>query len=186
MTQAMRWLATALAALTFSAAQAAIVPGGRLFVVEENVDIVITFIGGGGAGNSNTLYLESPAGIPDALFNNHTSGLGSTFNLGPFAAGTELIFRVESDDGDGIDSWYTGPASANSDNLIHAIVDDDASDFLVDVFFEDLPNEFSPNYDDMNFSINNVRVEPVPLPAALVLFASGFAGLCAARRRARS
>lgn len=184
------WIAAAITGLSINAAQAAIVPGGRLFVLEDNVEIVATFLDGAGAGNLNTLYLVAPSAL-GPIFNNHVDVPGTTFSLGSFAADTELVFAVDSEDGSGITRYFTGSAAVNPDNVVHALVDDAFPDpnapgfTLVSVHFEDIFGGGDLNYADMVFSLNNIRVlpTPVPLPVPLALLTGGVFSLLASRRR---
>ena len=83
MRTSLRWAAAAMTGLCINAAQAAIVPGGRLFVLEDNVEITATFLDGAGAGHLNTLFLVAPS-VVGPIFNNHVDAIGNTFSLGSF------------------------------------------------------------------------------------------------------
>lgn len=188
MRTSMRWVAAAVTSLSINAA--AIVPGGRLLVLEDNVEIIATFLDGAGAGNLNTLFLVAPSAV-GPIFNNHVDTPGNTFSLGSFAADTELVFAIDSDNGSEVIRYLTGSAAANPDNFVHALVDDAFPDpnapgfTLVAVHFEDIFGGGDRNYADMVFSLNNIRVlaTPVPLPVPLALLTSGVFGLLASRRR---
>ncbi len=190
MRTSMRWVAAAVTGLSLNAAQAAIVPGGRLFVLEDNVEIIATFLDGAGAGHLNTLLLVAPSAV-GPIFNNHVDAIGSTFSLGSFATDTELTFAIDSDNSIEVIRYFTGAAAANPDNFIHALIDDAIPDpnapgfTLVAVRFEDIFGGGDQNYTDMVFSLNNIRVlaAPVPLPLPLALLSTGIAGVLASRRR---
>ena len=167
-----------------SLAHAAIVPGAKLFVIDPNVDITLTFLDGAGAGFNNNLLLAEPGNLA-VIFNNHTSGVGTTSNQGRFAANTELVFKLESNPGSIINTFFSGPAARNPDNFIHALVDTgfDVVNGLFSVGFEDQSNGGDQNYLDMVFSINNVRIDAVPLPPAVLLLGSSLFGLAIRLRK---
>lgn len=181
----LKWLAGALATcvLLFSTGLSRAAPGqgDLIFVVDPAAEVVATFLSGQAAGNSNTLYLDSPFVLASPLFNNHTSAIGEQVNLGMFQAGTELVFRITSDSGS-IDTWFTGPAARNSDNFAHAAVTDIGNQ-SVRVAFEDLVNGGDLNFDDMVFSLTNTSVVPVPEPGAYLLMIAGLALVTTIARR---
>ena len=172
--------------------QAAVIAGGRLSVIDANVDVTRTYLDGGGAGFTNELFLVMPSN-PNVIFNNHVANPGtSSFNLGKFEAGTELAFKIASNNGSSVIDYSTGAAGGNPDGAIHALVDDVFSDpfnagqLRVKVAFEDLPNPMLSDpgaYTDMVFSLNNVMVTAVPLSGSLGLFGVALGGIVGLRAR---
>ncbi len=157
-------------------------PGASLFV--SSTDPVIATYLGNTASFSNDLFLVVD-GIDDVfLFNNQTSPVGTTVDLGSFAVGTELVFRLSVEDTG--NDFFTGPASRNPDGQAHATVEED---YLVDgttlVSFEDLFN--GPfDFNDLSFSFSNttlVSPTPVPLPPALPMLALALLPLGFFRRK---
>jgi len=192
---------SAVAALTLSTFPAwafpiATVGEGSAVVVGSTDPVIATYLGNS-AGFTNDLYLvldESGDPFEDGdnsndlfIFRNHTSPVGSTVNLGSFAIGTELIFRLHvTNTGN---NFYTGLANRNPDNRFHARVDGAyaANESLVS--FEDLLNlpEYPGGFNDLSFSFTNTVSVPsapsVPEPLTLSLLGAGLAGIGAIRKR---
>jgi len=147
--------------------------GSRVIVVDSEVEVAATFLDGAGAGNTNILFLESAFPVMQ-LFNNQSSIVGETVGLGYFVAGTELIFRIASDDSSNVENWYTGPSERNNDGLAHAVITDLGNN-TVQVEFEDLRDGGDFNYRDMVFSISNATLVPVPEPETYALMLAGLA-----------
>jgi hypothetical protein len=169
--------------------------GFQVFVT--GTDPIIATYQGNSAAYTNLLYLMlDGSGQPGDdgnlandlfIFNNHVSPVGSSVNLGSFAVGTELEFRLYvTNTGN---NFYTGPASRNPDNHTHARVQSDWQPVTTLVSFEDLfDGPFV--YNDLSFSFTNTSSTPggpvpTPEPMSLVLLGTGLAGL-AARRGMRS
>jgi hypothetical protein len=147
--------------------------GLRVIVTSSN-PIIATYQGNS-ATYSNDLYLMLDAsGNPGDdgnpandlfIFNNHLSPRFSTANLGSFAVGTELIFRLHVRDTG--NDFYTGPASRNPDNHAHARVQGNWNPNETLVSFEDLFN--GPfNFNDLSFSFTNTGSLTCPAATAQV------------------
>lgn len=188
-------IATAL--LSLSAYAFPIAPAGTegFSIVVGSTGSVIATYEGNSAGYSNDLYLErnslGQAGMDGNfandlfIFNNHGSPVGSTLNLGTFAAGTELVFRLHVNNTG--DNFYTGLASRNVDLLPHARVQNNWQPGTTLVSFEDLTNlpEGMSGYNDLSFSFTNTQSQGVPDGGAtLALLGAGLLGLVALRRKA--
>lgn len=176
---------------SFTAGAFPIAPLGTegFVVIVAGPDPIVATYEGNSASYSNDLYLALDAGGSPGddgntandlfIFNNHTSPVGSTANLGSFTAGTELIFRLHVND-TGYD-YFTGPASRNPDNKFHARVQTDFLPSTTLVSFEDLYDtpEFPGGFNDLSFSFVNTVGRSTPpgavpeastvIPAVVVL-----------------
>jgi len=134
--------------------------GDGFKVFASSTDDIIAEYLGNSAAYSNDLYLDNGDGTMTFVFNNHSSSVGSTMNLGSFAIGTELIFVLHVND-TGYD-YYTGPADRNPDNNAHARVQSNWQPDTTLVSFEDLYN--GPfDFNDLSFSFKNTIGNDVPL-----------------------
>jgi len=163
---------------------------GATLIVAADGNVVATFEGvSPSTAYSNDLYLHSPGNEFGILFNNKTTPVGTTFDLGSFAAGTELIFRLHVND-TGHD-FYTGPASRNPDGMAHARVDDARAGYEGSTYveFEDLwgTPEGSSGFNDLFFSFSNTESSTgVPdggAPLLLVGLALGALGMVRGKSR---
>ena len=153
--------------------------GLSVFVTSPG-DVIATYEGNS-AAYSDDLWLVND---DEFIFNNHASAVGSAVNLGSFAVGTELIFLLHVNN-TGFD-YFTGPASRNPDQHIHARVQADYAPGTTLVSFEDLFN--GPfDYNDLSFTFTNTSTAGpgVPEPASWALMITGFGLMGAAVRRRR-
>lgn len=164
-------------------------------VIVGGTDPVMATYQGNSATYSNDLYLSldgmgNPGDDGDLtndlfIFNNHTSAVGSTMNLGSFTPGTELIFRLFVHD-TGYD-YFTGPAGRNPDNMPHARVQSEWNPGETLVSFEDLYGtpEYPGGFNDLSFSFTNTTSVAMPEPGTISLFGLGLACVVWGRRRSR-
>lgn len=181
----------ALVGLLISPAQAT--PILEQSLIATGGDVMVTFVSNS-AGYTSELFLDGPVGEAlGAIFDSGTTQLGASANLGSFAAGTELVFKLFVQSGD---TFYTGNASRNPDGLVHAVVDDLAGRVVVG--FEDLYGGGDLDYNDLVFAFINLvpgdtsgttpgGAPAVPAevdePATLLLLGSGLMMIVVAMKR---
>jgi hypothetical protein len=162
-------------------------------LVATGGDVVVTFVSNG-AGFSSELYLDGDEGDDQgAIFNNWTTAVGTSTNLGAFTDGTELIFKLlVLATGN---AFYTGDASRNPDGIVHAVLEKNETGVLVG--FEDLFGGGDLDYDDLVFAFTNVAatpsdggggegsgsVGPADEPSTLLMLGSGLSMLVFAMKR---
>lgn len=170
-----------VAALSSQVSANAGVLGAKIYV-QNTGTVEATFIGQT-AGYDNELFLDSPT-ASGRIFHNHLNSPGDTKSLGSFNAGDELIFRLYVVNTG--NTFFSGPADRNPDQMAHAMVTDEATHTVVG--FEDLFGGGDMDYDDTLFSFTNVRRDPpthkVPdASSTLPLLSMGMAGVAYLRRR---
>lgn len=165
--------------------------GQQLFTTSG--DSVIATYQGNSASYSNDLYLMlDENGLPGNdgdttndlfIFNNHTSPIGSTVDIGSFAIETELLFRIHVNN-TGYD-FFTGVATNNADGQFHARVEENWQPNTTLVSFEDLYDLSgnSSNFNDLSFSFSNTSVVPEPETYAMFLMGLGLIGAMARCRQ---
>jgi hypothetical protein len=160
----------AFAALPASAAY--INPVTNQIVADGTGNVIVKFVSQSAANSSNVVSL--PGG--GVVFNNQSAAIGSTFDIGSFAAGSAIKFRLDNLN-TGL-SFYTGQWWDNFDLMVHARLSTNA-DGSIRVSFEDVKRLFSDkDYNDVVFDVIET-----PIPGALALLLTGLLGLGAAGSR---
>jgi hypothetical protein len=151
----------------------------KLYVASAG-EVILTFLSKT-AAYSNDLYLQ---GTSDSILNNQTAAPGTQYSLGFFETGAEIAFTMFVKN-TGF-AYYTGNASLNPDNFLHAAFDVTSSQSL-NIGFEDLFNGGDKDYDDLVFSLSNVSVgytaQPVPEPETYAMLLAGLFAIGALKRR---
>lgn len=135
--------------------------GDMLFANGGNVTVQVE---PASAGYTSELWLFSPASIFVAT----NRDVGTVVDLGPFAAGNELLFGIYVRDTG--NTFYMGPGSRNGDGQIHANVEW-LGGGQARVGFEDLWGGGDRDYNDNMFLyMSGVAPTPVvPEPASCLL-----------------
>ncbi|MDI9633567.1 MAG: PKD domain-containing protein [Methanolinea sp.] len=125
-------------------------------MLSEDCDVTVQYYKSD-AGSENAFGLASPQRIPLGLI--HQTPVGTTWNIGRYPAGTELVFYdIHYDSGR---TWYTGPGSRNSDGVVHAAVT-----YLGNqrwwLGFEDLPGGGDRDYNDVELVVSGNLVIDYP------------------------
>ena len=154
--------------------------GDPIFVAEDG-NVTVQFLGYE-AAYTNTLWLHSPV-LSGPIFVNKTTPVGTVFDLGLFPAGTPLVFDIFVHDTG--HTYYTGAASGNPDDVVHALVDF-LCNYIANVGFEDLWNGGDLDYNDLRFSVSNVSATQVPEPPVYALLLSALLALAVVRCRSRA
>ncbi|MES2579507.1 MAG: DUF4114 domain-containing protein [Pseudomonadota bacterium] len=158
-----------------------LIPTSNSLYVATAGEVFVTFLSKT-AAYSNDLFL---VGSSDLILNNQTAEIGSTYSLGSFQAGTELIFKIAIN---GLtDVFYNGAANRNFDEIEHTTYQQQGN--LIIVGFEDIAFGGDRDYDDLVFSVSNVSVgnpvTPVPEPemAGMLMVGLGLLGFAKRRKK---
>ncbi len=145
--------------------------GAKLYSGGNDTDVIVEFAYSS-AGYKNVFKLSSPKSIDlgwsqgEMPSGRTGADIGTTWNLGRFSNGTELIF---ADTANG-KTYYTGPASRNPDNMVHGAVTyigsvGNSKKYLVT--FEDFYGGGDKDYNDLEFYVigNLYVLSTTPTPA---------------------
>ena len=174
-----RTLALAAAA-TFASGQALAALGDDIIVAADG-NVIVTFIG---TSASHESALRLGLGGTD-FFDNKTTPVGSTIDLGSFSAGTtlDIVLHVLTTG----NFFHTGPAGGNPDGVAHANVVYNylGTPGLTFVGFEDIFGGGDFDYNDLEFTFTNIGT-PVPEPETYALMLAGLGALAWMGRRRKA
>lgn len=151
--------------------------GAQLYTADNTTDVIVKYIFSD-AGYINTFSLSEPINYPLGITKYSNGSLrtpfGTTWTIGKFANGTELIF---ADNANG-KTYYSGPASRNPDQMVHGAVSfiegtGTSNKYLVS--FEDYWQGGDKDYNDVQFYVTgNIYsvIAPASTPAPTVTPAS--------------
>ena len=115
----------------------------------------------------------SVQGSPATLFNNQSAVAGTTYSLGSFQEGAEIVFSFFVNTTG--DTFLSGAAINNVDNTAHTAYQQVDNSLLVG--FEDIVLGGDKDYNDIIFSVSNAAigrpVSPVPEPELVSMLAAG-------------
>lgn len=120
-------------------------PGDSLIVPYDS-NVTITFLSSN-SGYNDRFGLSSPTSI--FLGYGYSTASGTVFDLGNYTNGTELILYLTNQPGQ---TFYSGPASRNPDNVAHAYVKSMSGDTW-NVGWEDLYGGGDRDYNDIIYNI---------------------------------
>jgi hypothetical protein len=151
--------------------------------------VYVTFLGPSGASYDEQLFVESPSTGYGTFMDDHSTPNGTTYYLGTFAAGTEIEFGLDVLTTGNV--WYDGPASRNSDGVVHAYMVNDYQG-LADTTYVGFEDESYPggdfNYLDEVYAFTGTEATPSSVPdmsGTLALLGMSLSGLAAFGRRFR-
>ena len=114
----------------------------------------------------------SVLGSPTTLFNNQTAVAGTTYSLGSFQKGAEIVFSFFVNNTG--DTFLSGAANNNADNTAHTAYQQVGNSVLVG--FEDIVLGGDKDYNDVVLSVSNASILPIleiPEPEIVSMLATG-------------
>lgn len=122
-------------------------PAARVVTDDATEPVTVTFVGSD-TSYTDELWIHSP--VTQHLFDAWTATPGASTQLGPYDAGTELIFAAFVHNTG--NTWFTGPASRNGDGVVHGATTYEGNCSWI-VGFEDLPGGGDLDFNDVIFRV---------------------------------
>jgi len=151
--------------LSAATADAASFKGGKLIVTDGGEDIS-TIFRGGEAGYSSDVFIDSDTTLFRHIGKGNVTPVPTTYALGLFQEGDELEFSIYVTDKE--NTFYSGPADRNGDDIVHALITDN-NDGSFTVGFEDLYGGGDFDYNDINFTVTGGGVVLIPEESCTVV-----------------
>ncbi|MBB4658269.1 DUF4114 domain-containing protein [Parvularcula dongshanensis] len=158
---------------------------GKGVYVAADGNVTVTYEGKD-AGFRSALYLLGADGEDTLVFKGKSFAAGTSFDLGDFTAGTELIFRLAIANRGGY-SLYSGDGSRNAKGFANARAET-IGGLVTRVSFEDMLGGGDKDFNDFGFTVSNSAAGaiPNPVPGAAIVMLTGIAGLAGMRSRRRT
>jgi hypothetical protein len=128
-------------------------------------EVILTFL-------SKQAYFSTDVslqGSPTTIFNNQTAVGGTTYSLGSFQEGAEIVFSFFVNTTG--ETFLSGAAINNTDNTAHTAYQQEVNSVLVG--FEDIVLGGDKDYNDIIFSVSNASISPIPEPGIASMLATG-------------
>jgi len=147
----------------------------------------VTDLGPTGASYDEDLFVSMPSTGYGIFMNDHSTPNGTTYDLGTFAAGTEIVFGLDVTTTGNV--WYDGPGTRNADGVVHAYMVNDYEG-LANTTYVGFEDESYPggdfNYVDERYAFTGVAAAPAPdASSTLTLLGIGVTALAGVARRFR-
>jgi hypothetical protein len=150
--------------------------GNLVLAQKSNVSVIFE---SSNCGYTNPFGLVSPE--PVITLGDKSTPPGTTFTLGTFPEGTQLVFAIKSDDG----TFYTGPGTINPDKVVHAKVTKISGGWLIE--WEDLYGGGDNDFNDIVFRVIatpfGTPVPEFPSPGIPLILAAAIGGCALFARR---
>jgi hypothetical protein len=149
--------------------------------------VYVTDLGPTGASYDEDLFVSMPSTGYGIFMNDHSTPNGTTYDLGTFAAGTEIVFGLDVTTTGNV--WYDGPGTRNADGVVHAYMVNDYEG-LANTTYVGFEDESYPggdfNYVDERYAFTGVAAAPAPdASSTLTLLGIGVTALAGVARRFR-
>jgi hypothetical protein len=162
-------------------------PTGQILITSGG-DVTLTFLGPTTAIYHDIVFIASPPNGLGQIFDNHGAAKGTTYDLGSFAAGTELEFALFVFNTS--ETWYSGPGSRNADGFVHAYMLNNYEGLANTTYvgFEDLAANAGAdwNYVDDIFAVTGANAQVPDGASTFALLGLSLCSVVAYQRRCKA